>query len=219
MGALFDQLKSAGALFIVMYGLTFTFTNFGPNGTTYIIPAEIYPPHIRASFNGISAAFGKLGAAVTSTTFKSIQDSIGLNNLFIVCSVVSVIGFVMTIFFTPSYDPALLVKMQAAVDQAGKDSDKVASASRSSVTSDSLHDANESAGTQLPPLRKTCLGSCWQSIAGAIRRVSVQPRVWPYTHDQDLAEDRVFDYQSVRAGAQAASDSTPTNAKDSDEVQ
>ena len=49
-------------LFITLFGVSFFFVNFGPNTTTFLIPAEIYPTNIRARAHGISAAVGKLGA-------------------------------------------------------------------------------------------------------------------------------------------------------------
>ncbi|CAA7390777.1 unnamed protein product [Spirodela intermedia] len=55
--------------FVVMYGLTFFFANFGPNSTTFIVPAEIFPARLRSTCHGISAASGKLGAIVGSFGF------------------------------------------------------------------------------------------------------------------------------------------------------
>ncbi|KAF0900855.1 hypothetical protein E2562_035490 [Oryza meyeriana var. granulata] len=55
--------------FVVLYGLTFFFANFGPNSTTFIVPAEIFPARLRATCHGISAASGKLGAIVGSFGF------------------------------------------------------------------------------------------------------------------------------------------------------
>ncbi|ONK72331.1 uncharacterized protein A4U43_C04F18230 [Asparagus officinalis] len=50
--------------FIVMYGLTFFFANFGPNSTTFIVPAEIFPARLRSTCHGISAAAGKFRVPV-----------------------------------------------------------------------------------------------------------------------------------------------------------
>ncbi|KAL0409594.1 UNVERIFIED_CONTAM: putative inorganic phosphate transporter 1-7 [Sesamum radiatum] len=47
--------------FVVMYSLTFFFANFGPNATTFVVPAEIFPARLRSTCHGISAAAGKLG--------------------------------------------------------------------------------------------------------------------------------------------------------------
>ena len=55
--------------FVVMYGLTFFFANFGPNSTTFVVPAEIFPARLRSTCHGISAAAGKMGAIVGSFGF------------------------------------------------------------------------------------------------------------------------------------------------------
>ncbi|GLT61851.1 hypothetical protein SLA2020_345270 [Shorea laevis] len=55
--------------FLVMYSLTFFFANFGPNSTTFIVPAEIFPARLRSTCHGISAAAGKAGAIVGAFGF------------------------------------------------------------------------------------------------------------------------------------------------------
>ncbi|PQQ07466.1 inorganic phosphate transporter 1-4-like [Prunus yedoensis var. nudiflora] len=50
--------------FVVIYSLTFFFANFGPNATTFVVPAEIFPARLRSTCHGISAAAGKAGAIV-----------------------------------------------------------------------------------------------------------------------------------------------------------
>ncbi|KAK7844250.1 putative inorganic phosphate transporter 1-5 [Quercus suber] len=45
----------------MMYSLTFFFANFGPNATTFVVPAEIFPARLRSTCHGISAASGNLG--------------------------------------------------------------------------------------------------------------------------------------------------------------
>ncbi|KAK8954635.1 putative inorganic phosphate transporter 1-8 [Platanthera zijinensis] len=61
--------------FIVMYGFTFFFANFGPNSTTFIVPAEIFPARLRSTCHGISAAAGKLGAIVGSFGFLYLAQN------------------------------------------------------------------------------------------------------------------------------------------------
>lgn len=48
--------------FLMLYGLAFLFANAGPNTTTFIVPAELFPARFRSTCHGISAAVGKLGA-------------------------------------------------------------------------------------------------------------------------------------------------------------
>ncbi|KAI5063269.1 hypothetical protein GOP47_0021816 [Adiantum capillus-veneris] len=55
--------------FIVLYAFTFFFANFGPNTTTFIIPAELFPARLRSTCHGISAAAGKAGAMVGAFGF------------------------------------------------------------------------------------------------------------------------------------------------------
>jgi MFS family permease len=42
-------------VFLLIYALTFLFSNFGPNTTTFVIPGEIYPAEVRATCHGLSA--------------------------------------------------------------------------------------------------------------------------------------------------------------------
>ncbi|KAL5711831.1 Low affinity inorganic phosphate transporter 1 [Ranunculus cassubicifolius] len=55
--------------FVVMYAFTFFFANFGPNSTTFIVPAEIFPARLRSTCHGISAAAGKAGAIIGAFGF------------------------------------------------------------------------------------------------------------------------------------------------------
>jgi len=95
--------------FLVMYSFTFFFANFGPNSTTFIVPAEIFPARVRSTCHGISAASGKAGAIVGAFGFlyasessnKALTDpgyppGIGIKNALLVLASINVLG----IFFT-----------------------------------------------------------------------------------------------------------------------
>ncbi|PAN10625.1 hypothetical protein PAHAL_2G106300 [Panicum hallii] len=71
IAALYDSLASPGrrVWLVAMYTFTFFFANFGPNSTTFIVPAEIFPAHLRATCHGISSAAGKAGAIVGTFGF------------------------------------------------------------------------------------------------------------------------------------------------------
>ncbi|KAF3328220.1 inorganic phosphate transporter [Carex littledalei] len=94
--------------FVVMYGLTFFFANFGPNTTTFIIPAEIFPARLRSTCHGISAACGKAGAIVGAFGFQyasqehtpqsGYRKGIGLRNSLFVLATCNFLGMVMTLF-------------------------------------------------------------------------------------------------------------------------
>ena len=48
---------------------TFFFSNFGPNATTFILPAELFPTAWKSTAHGICAASGKAGAIVGAFGF------------------------------------------------------------------------------------------------------------------------------------------------------
>ncbi|CAM6103952.1 unnamed protein product [Calypogeia fissa] len=79
LAADYKHLKGHAPLFVALYALTFFFANFGPNATTFIIPAELFPSRLRTTCNGIAAAAGKAGAivgafAVVRKNFTSRTD-------------------------------------------------------------------------------------------------------------------------------------------------
>jgi PHS family inorganic phosphate transporter-like MFS transporter len=96
--------------FVVMYGLTFFFANFGPNSTTFIVPAEVFPARLRSTCHGISAACGKAGAIIGafgflyasqgSTPDHGYKKGIGMRNSLFVLAVSNFLGLVMS-FFVP----------------------------------------------------------------------------------------------------------------------
>ncbi|GLT35277.1 hypothetical protein SLA2020_097440 [Shorea laevis] len=54
---------------MILYGGTFFFANFGPNTTTFIVPAELFPARFRSTCHGISGAMGKVGAIIGTIGF------------------------------------------------------------------------------------------------------------------------------------------------------
>lgn len=54
---------------LALYVLAQFFFNFGPNATTFITPAEIFPTRVRSTSHGFSAGMGKLGAVFAQIFF------------------------------------------------------------------------------------------------------------------------------------------------------
>lgn len=50
------------------------FFNFGPNATTFIVPAELFPSRVRGLAHGVSAASGKCGAILSGILFNYLSD-------------------------------------------------------------------------------------------------------------------------------------------------
>lgn len=81
----------------------------GPNATTYMIPAEIFPTRYRATCHGISAGAGKLGSILVQIFSTYYHFGAGPGNtatrkhgiVLIVFSVCMILGAVVTHFWIP----------------------------------------------------------------------------------------------------------------------
>ena len=81
----------------------------GPNGTTYMIPAEIFPTRYRATCHGISAGAGKLGSILVQIFSTYYHFGAGPGNkstrkhgiVLLVFSACMVLGAAVTHFWIP----------------------------------------------------------------------------------------------------------------------
>jgi PHS family inorganic phosphate transporter-like MFS transporter len=88
-------------LFIAIYATTFFFTNMGPNTTTFVIPSEVFPTKFRSTGHGLSAASGKLGAAIATFFFSGFVLAYGLPWMLALLGGVALLGLIITLIFTP----------------------------------------------------------------------------------------------------------------------
>ncbi|KAG6587227.1 putative inorganic phosphate transporter [Phytophthora cinnamomi] len=95
-----DDLQDQTVLFIVLYGLTLFFANFGPNTATFVLPTEMYPTPIRSTCHGISAAAGKGGAAIGSFGFSIWveNESFGYDGAFYTFCAIAFVSIPLTWF-------------------------------------------------------------------------------------------------------------------------
>ena len=82
-------LTTTVAPFLIVYGVSYFFTEFGPNMTTFVMPSELYPVTMRATGHGISAGIGKLGAFIGVFLFPVLQSSLGLRGTLLLTAGVS----------------------------------------------------------------------------------------------------------------------------------
>jgi MFS transporter, PHS family, inorganic phosphate transporter len=87
--------------FILLFGATYFFAEFGPNTTTFVYPAEIFPVRVRTSSHGIAAASGKIGAFVGTYALTALLPRIGLGNTSALVGGVAAVGAVVTITMLP----------------------------------------------------------------------------------------------------------------------
>ncbi len=90
-------MTTAVAPFLVVYGVSYFFTEFGPNMTTFVLPSELYPVSMRTTGHGISAGIGKLGAFIGVFLFPVLETSLGLRGTLLLTAGVSVAGLALTL--------------------------------------------------------------------------------------------------------------------------
>jgi PHS family inorganic phosphate transporter-like MFS transporter len=83
--------------FLAVYGLSYFFTEFGPNMTTFVLPSELFPVSVRATGHGISAGVGKFGAFIGVFLFPLLNDSLGLRGTLLLTAGVSAAGALLTL--------------------------------------------------------------------------------------------------------------------------
>jgi MFS transporter, PHS family, inorganic phosphate transporter len=95
--AVVPGMTTAVVPFLLVYGVSYFFTEFGPNMTTFVLPSELYPVTMRTTGHGISAGIGKLGAFIGVFLFPVLQSSLGLRGTLLLTAGVAVLGFALTL--------------------------------------------------------------------------------------------------------------------------
>jgi MFS family permease len=90
-------MTTAVVPFMLVYGVSYFFTEFGPNMTTFVLPSELYPTAMRTTGHGISAGIGKLGAFIGVFLFPVLNNSLGLRGTLLLTAVISGLGFALTL--------------------------------------------------------------------------------------------------------------------------
>jgi PHS family inorganic phosphate transporter-like MFS transporter len=83
--------------FMIAYGLSYFFTEFGPNMTTFVLPGELFPVSMRATGHGISAGIGKFGAFIGVFLFPVLQEHLGLRLTLLLAGFISAAGALLTL--------------------------------------------------------------------------------------------------------------------------
>ncbi len=115
---LFPALTQIAWTFLLLYGLSYFFTEFGPNVTTFVLPAEIFPVEARTTAHGISAAIGKVGAFIGAFLFPLLLSSpaFKLPGAMGIAAIVALAGFALT-FILPEPDHKSLETIEKEGDK------------------------------------------------------------------------------------------------------
>jgi len=109
--------KDHKTVFVVMYSFAQFFFNFGPNTTTFIIPAEVFPTAVRSTGHGISAASGKVGAIIAAQCFAVVaKGSFGFKGVLYIFSICCFLGLLAS-FWVPETKGRTLEEINAEYER------------------------------------------------------------------------------------------------------
>ncbi len=99
--AVIPNVEKLTITFLLIYGFSYFFSEFGPNATTFVYPSEVFPVRVRTTGHGIAASMGKIGGFIGVFTFPLLMHWNGLPAAEGVAAVVSCLGLIVTIFLLP----------------------------------------------------------------------------------------------------------------------
>lgn len=113
---------------MTLFALSQLFLNMGPNCTTFLLPAEVFPTRVRGTAHGISAAAGKCGAVLTAFAFGSAANAMGLSGVLGLFSGVMALAALVTLLIPETNGMTLEDVENEVLYGTGSDSDDVSPA-------------------------------------------------------------------------------------------
>lgn len=83
--------------FLLLYGLSYFFAEFGPNTTTFVLASELFPVNLRATGHGLSAGIAKMGAFIGVFFFPLVQARLGLAGTLLISAGFAGVGALLTL--------------------------------------------------------------------------------------------------------------------------
>jgi PHS family inorganic phosphate transporter-like MFS transporter len=83
--------------FLLLFGISYFFANFGPNETTFVLSAEVYPTSARSTGHGISAGIAKFGAFLGVYLFPIIKKDFGVSGALEFSFGMALVGLLVTL--------------------------------------------------------------------------------------------------------------------------
>jgi MFS family permease len=83
--------------FLLLFGVSYFFAEFGPNTTTFVLSAEVFPTSLRGTGHGIAAGVAKVGAFIGVFLFPVIQDRMGTAGALKLSAGFALIGILLTL--------------------------------------------------------------------------------------------------------------------------
>ena len=83
--------------FLMLFGLSYFFAEFGPNTTTFVMAGEVYPTSARSTGHGISAGIAKFGAFLGVYIFPILKAHLGVAGALEFSFAMAIVGFLVTL--------------------------------------------------------------------------------------------------------------------------
>lgn len=122
--AVVPSLTTSVAPFIAIFGVSYLFTEFGPNMTTFVLPSEVFPVNMRTTGHGVAAGVGKLGAFVGVFLVPQLVTHIGLRGVLYVAGAAAALGFLLTNVLP---EPSGRSLEEISGEEAGRESERMTS--------------------------------------------------------------------------------------------
>ncbi|MFA4861324.1 MFS transporter [Methanoregula sp.] len=103
------------ALAFLGFGLFNLLQNFGPNATTFLLPAELFPTRLRATAHGFAAGLAKAGAACGIVFVPLMKASCGVQATVIIMGIICLAAFAVTLLTRIDMTGSSLEKIEDAV--------------------------------------------------------------------------------------------------------
>jgi MFS transporter, PHS family, inorganic phosphate transporter len=116
--ALIPGIEQLVVPFLIVYGVSYFFTEFGPNATTFVYPAEIFPVEGRTTGHGIAAAAGKFGGFAGVFLFPVLMSWHGLLTAELAAAAVSMLGLLVTLTMLPETKVRSLEELNPPAERA-----------------------------------------------------------------------------------------------------
>ncbi len=83
--------------FLILFGMSYFFAEFGPNTTTFVLPGEVFPTSARTTGHGISAGFAKVGAFIGVYVLPVIKGDFGVSGAMRLSALFALAGMLLTL--------------------------------------------------------------------------------------------------------------------------
>jgi MFS family permease len=83
--------------FLLLFGVSYFFAEFGPNTTTFVMAAECFPTSVRSTAHGIASGLAKVGAFIGVFLFPVIQKHLGTGGALELSAGFSILGMLLTL--------------------------------------------------------------------------------------------------------------------------